>query len=453
MDFNILKNSKRCNNINWIKHTDHTISSLKKYLLIFDLIKDIKHLNAIIRLLENDYSNIDIPERIHLISELKNDSASKKSFLLRYGEHEGERLFDIRSNRAKITNSKQYLIEKFGKKKAASILKSKCPNNVETLKYKFPDTWQEKLKEYNKNYSFSNSKEGYILKYGEKIGSKKWSDRVKNRKISNSKKGYILKYGEKIGSKKWSDKQKKHSYRISKQYYIDTYGNELGKKLCAENSLYGLLKKQNGEEWFKKFLTDKGNRSKGPTKEKMILKHGKILGEKKYKEYVKKQKYAHTLPYFLELYGEKEGIKKYDNHRKHIIENLINSKNKSLISEELFNRLNEKIKNMDLVYYYSHNKEKFIMDDETNKICFYDFTYKNKIIEFHGDFWHMNPKTYTGNQRNKKSQLLASDIWDHDEYKKNLAVKHGNDILIIWESEYRTNKLDIIEKCLTFLNN
>ena len=95
----------------------------------------------------------------------------------------------------------------------------------------------------------------------------------------------------------------------------------------------------------------------------------------------------------------------------------------------------------------------FICDKITNKLYFYDFCYKNKIIEFHGDFWHMNPIRYSANDVNKKTKIKAIDIWEHDKFKNNLCKENGYKLKNIWESDYKKNKEHIILECIKYLNN
>jgi hypothetical protein len=124
----------------------------------------------------------------------------------------------------------------------------------------------------------------------------------------------------------------------------------------------------------------------------------------------------------------------------------------SKISMELFNTLNEL--NSDKVFYYGKN-EKFILTSKNKKKGYYiDFLYENKIIEFNGDFWHFNPNIYLPEDfvmlMNKKT--IAKEIWEEDKIKLNLLKSLGYDVLVIWESDYKTNKENIINICNEFLN-
>jgi len=76
-------------------------------------------------------------------------------------------------------------------------------------------------------------------------------------------------------------------------------------------------------------------------------------------------------------------------------------------------------------------------------------TTNEKIIEFNGDYWHRNPNTFSADSiiLNKKT----SEIWAKDSAKLKLANDNGYNTLVVWQSEYLLNKIDIINKCITFL--
>ena len=452
------KNKKQDKNIFLNFHKYKTLKTLYLY------IKDKKNINfsdyeikKILDLLRYDFTEYDLFIRLKQIKSVSK-SPSKNSYIIRYGEIEGTKRYESFQKKCGYKGSREYLEEKYkdDPDKVNEILKSRCPNNIETLKKKYPDEWEEKLENYMNSYKFSNSLDGYIKKYGVEKGTNKWNERKEKRKISNSLIGYIKKYGEEEGLKKWNEKSKKHSYRISKQYYIDTYGEQLGEILCRENSLYYKLIKKYGEEWFKNFLIEKSERAiknKIGCEEWFINKYGKRKGKEKWNNYIEKQRYAHTINYFIEKYGEVEGEIKFKKHRKRLIDNFINSKNGvSSVSQELFFKLKDELGLINCKF-HRYNKEFYIYDEYCSKLFYYDFFNEGKIIEFQGDFWHMNPIKYKGSDINKMSKNTAKEIWEYDKMKQQKAKDNGYKILIIWESEYYTNKLNIINKCIKFLKS
>ena len=95
-------------------------------------------------------------------------------------------------------------------------------------------------------------------------------------------------------------------------------------------------------------------------------------------------------------------------------------------------------------------KEKYI--NGTKCVYAYDFTYKNIIIEFNGDYWHCNPKLYDGDFLNKVKQKTAQEIWDYDLEKTKTAESYGYSVLTIWEYDYNKNPQEEINKCINFIN-
>lgn len=83
----------------------------------------------------------------------------------------------------------------------------------------------------------------------------------------------------------------------------------------------------------------------------------------------------------------------------------------------------------------------------------YDFKYQNKIIEYNGDFWHINPLIYNEDYVNPRTKMAAKDKWAWDANKNQTAINAGYEVLVVWESEFKQNKNAIIDKCLDFLLN
>jgi len=98
-------------------------------------------------------------------------------------------------------------------------------------------------------------------------------------------------------------------------------------------------------------------------------------------------------------------------------------------------------------------KEKWIKDKQSKKAYSYDFTYNKKIIEFNGDYWHCNPNIYEADYFNKRKLLNAKQIWEYDEQKIKTANKYGYQVFIVWESDFKNNPEEVIEKCIQFIND
>jgi G:T-mismatch repair DNA endonuclease (very short patch repair protein) len=161
------------------------------------------------------------------------------------------------------------------------------------------------------------------------------------------------------------------------------------------------------------------------TLEKCILKHGTLEGTNIFNERHRKWK--------EKVYGEHGAIGKS------------------------YSKLNEEISKFLLVFFpdirYFANKEWYIWDKTEKKVHMYDICepIAKKIIEINGDFWHMNPLKYDKDFINPSTKLKASQKWELDRIKVEAAKSAGYEVLIIWESEYKQNTEQTLEKCKNFL--
>lgn len=91
---------------------------------------------------------------------------------------------------------------------------------------------------------------------------------------------------------------------------------------------------------------------------------------------------------------------------------------------------------------------------ENDKKWVYDFILFGKIIvELNGDYWHMNPALYKGNDINSCMQESANEIWERDAVKKADAESFGYKVITLWESDYNRNgPLQTITKIKELLN-
>lgn len=179
---------------------------------------------------------------------------------------------------------------------------------------------------------------------------------------------------------------------------------------------------------------------------------------KEAQENVKERQAVGRLDKFIERYGEKEGTerwtKRQEKWRKTIKDKYIAIGGAvSSVSLDLFEYLDNYFEYKE--FQYGIMNEKYISNKEKEKTFGYDFTdnVNNKIIEFNGDYWHMNPKIYKASDFNKNKKMTAKEIWEYDKNKINLAKKYGYDVLVVWEKDYRNNQEKIIKQCINFLND
>lgn len=179
---------------------------------------------------------------------------------------------------------------------------------------------------------------------------------------------------------------------------------------------------------------------KFPEKSWFIKKYGEYGNDEyeKYFNYIKNKK-SNSLEWYINKHGS-EGYDLYhdryqDNNLKM---NTLKSRSYSSISQELFNSIKDKLSDHTDLYYKTFNNEYYIKLPKNNilnqTIIFLDFKYKNKIIEYNGDYWH-------DDEKDKKRKKILEDM--------------GYEYLSISSSEYNRNKKDlfIIENCVKFLND
>jgi len=93
----------------------------------------------------------------------------------------------------------------------------------------------------------------------------------------------------------------------------------------------------------------------------------------------------------------------------------------------------------------------FTLHESNKKRYVYDICKDKKIIEYNGDFWHINPEIYNKDFVNKRTKLTASETHIRDAKKINYAIQQGYEVLVIWENDFKHNKEETINKCRHFM--
>lgn len=226
-----------------------------------------------------------------------------------------------------------------------------------------------------------------------------------------SLRGCIARFGKEEGTKIWNDRELKRS--------------EAGKKGSA-----GL------EYWVNK---------------------GYSLEEAKVKRSERQQTFSKEK--CIEKYGEEDGLKRFTERQNKWQKSLYRNGNLksgySKISQNLFFELLKEYTPLEnnKINFALHNGEYTLFNDKS--FFRFDFTdlNSNKIIEYNGDDYHGNPKKYLAEDRPNpfRKELTAKEIWDKDKNKIRLANENGFEVLTIWDSDYKKNKIDVLNKCLEFL--
>lgn len=293
---------------------------------------------------------------------------------------------------------------------------------IDEYKQEFPDALLSS-KKYIRDVSKNSGK--YVMDEKQR---KALSERVKGENNPNHR-------------SKTTEQQRKERSPFSKEFYKKHDGNrDVFIKNVADNRLYTtqveyyIERKGMTEEDAQEALRE---RQSTFTLDKCIKKYGKEEGTRIYNE--RQEKWAKKMKesYELGLYSKSP----------------INL-SKSLTSELERNLIDKIIKtfNLDESCVYSYKSKQInLFDEKKHRRYFYDFAYKNKIIEINGDFWHMNPKQYNEYDINAYTQLFAYEIWKYDKNKIGFAKTSGYDVLVVWESDIKKNENHVLNKIKKFL--
>ncbi len=266
---------------------------------------------------------------------------------------------------------------------------------------------------------------------------------------------FQLRYGIQHGTFRWEEYKKRQSYTNTLEYKEKILG-------------------------FTKDDFDEYNKGRAVTEFNLIKKYGEDIGKTRWEEYKKRQSYTNTLEYNIEKFGYDNGVANYkricsekalnyknamrlhDNDECAAIKwlEVVNTKSnyfgRSKIADELFSLLS--LQFTQCKQYYGDNEfgvyckplEKYTKFDYVN----FD---ANICIEYHGDHYHGNPRIYRPTDLLKGkgcTHIMAKDKWLEDETKQNyLFNERGIDVIIIWDSDYRNNKQETIDKLVKVIND
>jgi len=281
--------------------------------------------------------------------------------------------------------------------------------------------------------------------------------------IENVKNAELVKEGQ--GKKRSEDPlwDKKRSRNCKEFWIVKGYSEEesILKTKEVMNEIH--------EKTFKKFKENPEKyASKYPNKIEYYLKRGYC--EEEAKLVISERQSTFSLEKCIEKHGEEEGKKVWEERQRKWMDNLnskseeekieikrkklFNNSGYSKVSQDLFWRIYDNYQDHDIKF-EELNSEVIRYDKFTKrhyKYDFVDFTNK-KCIEFNGDYWHCNPVKYNEGYIHPIMNLSAKQIWDRDNIKNSWLENRGYKILTIWESEYRKNPQQTLEKCIKFIND
>jgi hypothetical protein len=203
----------------------------------------------------------------------------------------------------------------------------------------------------------------------------------------------------------------------------------------------------------------------------MIQRHGEIDGASKWERYCIRQAYTNTKDYFVKKYGNDSGTRKFleINHKKSIphcpallaaslnitedqATNIILSRQTKFFTSNLEDEFTSLLElELGPLDHISSRRPYGKWSHKLNTYVIYDIKHKNCIIEFNGDYWHANPLVYADSAviRGK----TAIEIRHQDMLKLQTAQDLGFKTLVVWESEFKANKHEIIKKVVQWISS
>jgi len=377
----------------------------------------------------------DLSKILNDIKKLGRDSSSLNSYIIRFGENEGKIRFAKKCRDSSKGTTKEDYIKMYGEIEGLEkYRKDRSGVGIDIMTERYGEIeGTEKWNSYLNKFKKSHSLEGYIEKYGEIEGKKLFKIKHEKYQLTNSLQGYIIKYGDDDGTRRWENLINKRAAKLTKEYIKNTY---------QESEYNKIIKERFGHTSLSAFKKRFGDNE----------------GDIRYNNFIKNLAYKSSLNYLYDIMDKNEAdIIREERRVKYNTTKFNNgsfsTSNYSIVSQDLFWILYENINDKSTLKFYTYNKEFYLYDNDLKKVYVYDFRYKNKIIEFNGDYYHCNPLIYSEDYYNKKKETCAKDIWELDNIKINSAKKRGFDVLIVWQKEFIDSPESIISKCLNFLKD
>lgn len=322
------------------------------------------------------------------------------------------------------------------------------------------------------------TRELFISKYGEEEGIRRWDDLIYKRKTQNKLEGFVRRFGPEQGPIKYQEHLEKTRGKGSLEWYVKKYGEEEGSRRYYEKNRKIGVKEENlrrngrteqeileikerhrrnsvqyletlSEEEIREINYKKGRANrveywmeKGHTREEA-------------QDIISQRQNTSSLDKFIERYGPVEGKQRY------IEVNVRKTKNwksangpVSKAEQKFFQALDQSIyrgqyKN---VFYYNKRGPVFINESRIITPDVVDNNHKI-IIEFFGDFWHMNPNTFSPEDINPVTKMTAQEKWTRDQERISFLETKGYHVIIVWESEFNRSPEQIIRSIINVYEN
>jgi hypothetical protein len=300
----------------------------------------------------------------------------------------------------------------------------------------------------NNKECVSKSRATYTIEYGMKMENLTKFEAQDRLNSLNKDRCKTYKKTIKVKLEENPDFNKERSHQCVEYWLKRGYDKKQSKKKVEE-----VLEHLHDKTWEKRRNNPDLYQDINTTQIGYWLKKG--FSKKEAKEKIKERQRTFTLKKCIIKYGEEKGTEIYNERNRkwsELMEEKYLNGEYTRFGDNFVSKVETEL--IDEIIYHSSIEETEIIRQyrvKINRVYNIDFKYKNKLIEFFGDYWHCNPSLYENEYFHKNKDMFAYEIWNYDNQKiKDLKSKF--DVLVVWENEYKENPDDVIEKCIKFLN-
>jgi hypothetical protein len=335
------------------------------------------------------------------------------------------------------SSSRDAFVMRYGEELGSKLFIEKSKKSISTKEDFVKKYGEEKANEILRERGASL--ENFIKRHGVEIGNEKWiqycEKRSESYELGRKEKRYarrnldwfINKHGQEQGYKIWDKKRKRQAFKVSTAGYVEKYGEIEGKTRIKK--------------------------SKSRNLEYYTNKYGIIDGTLKYNAKCENARKAMSLTGFQERYGDCEGEKRWSSMKEKQA-----TANSSSVSKWSLDCITELRKHIPEITLYGDNEVIVGLPQEWREkleqvLIRPDLFHYGKIIEFQGDVFHGNPALFEEEDTpHPFNDLTTKELRLQDEIRFEYYRSRGWEVLEVWENDFKTNKEKVIEECIQFLN-
>lgn len=87
----------------------------------------------------------------------------------------------------------------------------------------------------------------------------------------------------------------------------------------------------------------------------------------------------------------------------------------------------------------------------SSNIYYIDYTLGNCIVEYHGSYWHADPRRFNFDSRHPNKDRSVMDIWKYDQQKLDSLVRLGYTVKVVWSDDVNSNPRKLLTETQEFI--